>query len=170
LEKSAMQLSTNESQFDPNDEAQTSGVFALLGIAWRHKWLLVIGLGVGLVVGLLYSARLTPEYQSSLKLLVIKKRPEGLPGSEARNTLVDDYLATHQVVIRSPAVIDSAVKKGNLQSLASLEKTDNPTAEIIRSLGVTREVTEGGSTSILNLSYRSSVAEDCPKVLNAVTD
>jgi capsular exopolysaccharide synthesis family protein len=140
-----------------------------LQTAWRHKWLIALGLAVGLVIAMLYSSQLSPEYQSSLKLLVIKKRPEGFPGSDPRN-FMEDYLGTHQVVIRSPKLVGDAVKLGNLQSLPSFEKAGNPTAEIIGGLTVIRESTDGGSTSILNLSYRSAVAEDCPKVLTAVMD
>ena len=73
-------------------------LFGVWGAVWRHKWLLLLGLVLGVVVGSVYSSQLIPEYQSSLKLLVVKKRPD-LPltaGADSRYSYMEDYLATHQ--------------------------------------------------------------------------
>src|SRR4029078_9123926 len=101
------------------DEAQSSATQGILGSMWRYKWLLLLGLTVGIGAGLFYVSQMIPEYQSSLKLLVVKKRPD-LPlsvSADNRLTSSADYLGTHQIVLRSPVVISKAVKDGNLQLL-----------------------------------------------------
>src|SRR4051812_6723062 len=73
-------------------------------MAWRHKWLLCLGLAVGLGLGGLYYARAERVYQASTKLLVVKKRQDALPlaGMDPRLGQAEDYIATHLVIIRSP--------------------------------------------------------------------
>ncbi len=150
----------------------TAGSTPLWSIAYRHKWLVLLGLAVGLILAALYASQLSPVYQSTMKVLVVKKRPDALPlpGADPHFSFVEDYLATHQVLIRSPLIVGEAVREANLQKLESFASAPNPTSDIIRSLTVTREATESGSTNILNLSFRSSIADDCPVVLNAVVD
>ena len=157
---------------DAHEETSPSAIFGVFGAVWRHKWLLLLGLVFGVAIGSIYSSQLLPEYQSSLKLLVVKKRPD-LPlaaGADSRYAYMEDYLATHQVVIRSPIVITKAVDKGNLQALSSFANGKDATAEIMRSLSISREATESGATNILTLSYRSQFSDDCAVVLKAVVD
>jgi capsular exopolysaccharide synthesis family protein len=142
---------------------------SLLTMLWRHKSLLALGIVLGLVGGALYYARLEPVYQSSAQVLVVKKRPDALPmpGIDARLSYFEDYLGTHQVLIRSPLIVSEAVKKGNLRQLPSFAGTD-PTGAIIGALTITRDTKEGGATNILILSYRGRNPEDCGVVLSAV--
>lgn len=159
-------------QFDPAEEHHVSSFPNVWEMAWRHKLLLVMGLVVGLVLGALYCAQLIPEYQSSTKILVVKKRPDALPipgSTDPRLSYMEDYMATHQVLIRSPLVVGEAVQHGKLQTLPSFAGAD-PTGEIIRALSVSREATEGGAANIFNISFRSHVPEDCAPVLTAVVD
>jgi capsular exopolysaccharide synthesis family protein len=142
----------------------------LLAVLWRRKSLIALGGVVGLVLGAMYYARLTPTYQSSAQVLVVKKRPDALPlpGLEQQMSFMEDYLATHQVLMRSPLIIRGAVEKGKLARLPSFGGKGDPTGAIMGALTVTRDTKDGGPTNILNLSYRSTAAEDCGLVLQAV--
>ncbi len=144
----------------------------LFHVVWRHKRLLLLGVVVGCLMGSLYYARATPIYQSSAQVLVVKKTPEALPlpGSETRPTYTDDYLSTHQTLIRSPVIVGDAVKKSNLGSLPSFAGRGDPTGEIIGSLKVSRETNAGNLTSILNISVRGSHAEDTAAIVTAVIE
>jgi len=88
-----------------------------------------------------YCFRLVPEFQSVAKVLVVKKRNDTLPvaGVDPRNNYIDDYLGTHQNVIKSPMIVDDAFKKRELKALESLRNSGDATAEVIRSLNVTVE-------------------------------
>jgi capsular exopolysaccharide synthesis family protein len=140
--------------------------YGLLRSGWRHKTLVVLGVVIGLVLGVLYYSRQSPVYQSSAQVLVIKKSPAfSLPGSDPGGAF-DDFLATHQVLIRSPLVVGRAVQKANLRDLKSLAGlAGDPTGAVIGSLRVSREKEV---SNVLNLTYRGPVADDCPVVLDAL--
>jgi capsular exopolysaccharide synthesis family protein len=151
---------------DAADQQTHRKPYGLLRSAWRHKTLVILGVVVGLVLGVLYYSQQAPVYQSGAQVLVIKKSPAfSLPGSDPVGGY-DDFLATHQVLIRSPLVVARAVQKGNLKQLKSFrDLPGDPTGALISSLRVTREK---DTNNILDLTYRSHVAEDCGTVLNAL--
>src|SRR5947209_2346050 len=134
-----MTHSTDAPQLDLIEEEQGSSFPNVWEIAWRHKLLLGLGLVVGLVLGSLYRAQLVPEYMSSTKVLLIKKRPDSLPlpgAVDPRVAFMEDYLATHQVLIRSPLIVSDAVKRGKLQTLRCFGGNPDPTQEIMGALGI----------------------------------
>jgi capsular exopolysaccharide synthesis family protein len=164
---------SDDSQVDLVENQRTSSFPNVWETAWQHKLLLALGLTVGLVLAALYRAQKVPEYLSSTKVLLIKKRPDPLPlpgTADPRVVFMEEYLATHQVLLRSPLIVGDAVKRGKLNTLPSFADNPDPTHEIMGALGVTRETTEGGAANILNISYRSRVSEDCATVIHAIVD
>ncbi len=143
----------------------------LLRIFWRRKALIAAGTAVGLVLAVLAYSQYTPIYQSTAQVLVVKKSNGAmqLQGGDSRVTVIEDYVATQLILIKSPFIIERAVKKRDLQNLRSFQGRGDP-VEIIRSgLGADREKDGSGSqNNIINLSYKGTVAEDCPAVLKAV--
>ncbi len=139
-------------------------------LVWKHKGLVSLGVVIGAVLGSLYYVRATPIYQSSAQLLVIKKRPDALPmsGTDPRSTYAEDYLVTHQVLIKSPLIVSEAVKEGNLRSLQSFAGMDDPTGNIISALRITRETRENQPTNILSITFQGPVQSECSVVVNAV--
>jgi len=113
----------------------------LLQVAWRRK--LLISLVTGLFFGLaaVYYVRAERVYQSTAQVLVVQKRPGAVTGVDSRELPLEDYAATHQVLIRSPLIIGRACTKRNLGSLPSLagEVHGEPLTErIIKALTVAR--------------------------------
>jgi capsular exopolysaccharide synthesis family protein len=158
---------------DLHEEAeagQQQSTLTPLRAVLRHRWLVMLGVVAGCVLGGLYYARTKPIYQSSAQVLVVKKTPDALPvaGPDARAVFTEDYLSTHQTLIRSPVIVAQAVAKDNLGALESFAGRGDPTWEIIGSLKLSRESNAGSPTTILNLSYRGGVAEDTGIVLEAV--
>src|SRR6266852_8112350 len=155
-------------------EPQARAYSDFWGIALRRKSLLALGLVVGLVLGSLYYAMRTAVYKSEAQVLVIKKRPDAFPitGSEyARTAAYEDYLSTHQVIIKSPLILGHAVEKRQLQWLNSFAAATDPIRAITRSLTVNREFKESAeSSNILNLSFRCKNASECSIVLKAIID
>src|SRR4051794_24505170 len=92
----------------------------LLEIAWNRKSLVALGIVVGLVLGLLYYVQATPVYQSKAQVLVVKKRPDNITGMDTRHLAIEDYVATHQTLIKSPLIVERAIQKRNLAALESL--------------------------------------------------
>src|SRR5438552_107289 len=128
----------------------------LLSLAWRRKSLLALGAMIGLVLGGIYYSRLTPVYQASAQVLVVKKNNDALPmqGVDARYGYFEDYLGTHKEIIRSPRIIKRAVDDGDLKTLKSFAGQGDPTRSIIGSLTIARDTKEGGANTILLLTYQ----------------
>src|ERR1700680_3446645 len=110
-----------DSDLNALTDQQPQGRLNPLRLFWRHKWLVLLGVVVGMAIGAIYHARSTPIYQSSAQLLVVKKTPTALPisGTEAHGGATEDYLSTHQTLIRSPKIVGQAVKNANLGNLPS---------------------------------------------------
>jgi succinoglycan biosynthesis transport protein ExoP len=141
----------------------------LLEIAWQRKPLIALGAAIALVLATFYYARAPRVYGSTAQVLVVKKRPDAVTGLDTRHLAIEDYVATHQTLIRSPLVVERAIKKRDLQALKCFAgQQDDLTDVIIASLGVNRSKTSSGSNNVLTLSFQATEPEDCATVLNAV--
>jgi capsular exopolysaccharide synthesis family protein len=147
-----------------------------LVVVWRRKSLVLLGAVVGLVLGALVYAQRPPVYQSSAQVLVVKKRSDSLPvaGGDPRSLqFYEDYASTHMVLIRSPLVVQKAVRKRNLASLKSFEGHGDPTGIILAGLSASRDTpkdTTAAPNNIINLSYKGGDSGDAGTVLAAVID
>jgi polysaccharide biosynthesis transport protein len=158
----------------PSQNSATSGATDLVrgfgGVLLRHKLLFVLGLflGAGACAGL-YA--ITPKvYVSNSQLLILKKRPEGV-AVETRDAL-DDFVGTHQGILKSPLMVDRAIRGGKLDTHPALREDGRELPEtILRNLSVSRQRDSMGlGTSILALSYRAADPADASAVLKAVLD
>jgi len=146
----------------------------LLLVVWQRKVLVILGVATGLALAALYYAQATPIYQSNAQVLVVKKINTAVPvaGGDPRMTVMEDYLGTHLVLLKSPKIAKMAMEKRELNKLPSLANVGDPVAAIVGSLGVNREkdVSSGGPNNIINMSYRCTVPEDCGKILEAIIE
>ena len=162
----------------------------------RHKRRIAACLALGLFAAIAFHVLTGPWYESTARLLVIKKQLETSPISLPSNAgrAQEEYLPTHMMVIASPKVVKQAVVKNDLQSLESFQKKDNSARQLIDSItrslfgdkpkgspedGLAKaiigslvcEIPKPGVTpshEIMDISYRSKQPEDCRTVLNAV--
>ncbi|MCY2993762.1 MAG: polysaccharide biosynthesis tyrosine autokinase [Planctomycetota bacterium] len=145
----------------------------LVRIGWRRKSLIALGTVVGLVLGSLYYVRSIPLYSSEAQILVVKKRPDVVTGEAMRMSHFEDYVTTHRILIRSPLIVERAVKQANLQALKSFVNEEGDlTDAIIAKLAVERasKESDGNPNSVLRLSFRGTVPSECGTVVNAVLD
>jgi capsular polysaccharide biosynthesis protein len=153
------------------DEAESSesarGYAQLFRVAWARKSLLALGVAVALTLGALYYAQCAPVYQSSARVLVIKKRPDAVTALQTQFSHFEDYVSTHQMLITSPLIVERAIKNSNLATLKSFAGTEERLAEvIIKRLSAKRK--KDSSENILNLTFQGPVADECTTVLNAI--
>jgi capsular exopolysaccharide synthesis family protein len=146
---------------------------SLLKVVWHRKALVALGAVVGLVLGILFYAQQTPIYQATAQVMVIKKRGDPMPivGGDPRMMYMEDYVASHLIVIRSPLIIERAVGRRNLRSLPSLAGKE-AIGTISASLTASRDSkgSDSGPNNVINLSYRGTVPEDCKEVLTAIIE
>lgn len=153
---------------DPRDPESN---LHLLQIAWRRKSLILLGLVVGVVVGGLYYAQATPIYQSAAQVLVVKKRPDAVTGVDTRQLAIEDYVSTHQVLVKSPLIIQQAIKKHDLGALQSFQgEKEDLTEVIIKAVTVTRNKGPSGNNNVLDLAFRAKVPEESSLVLDAIIE
>jgi capsular exopolysaccharide synthesis family protein len=155
------------------DALQLPSLIAVAAVAWRRKSLVLLGAVIGLVIGSLYYAQITPLYESTAQVLVVKKRPEAVTGYAAQFSQFEDYMNTHQSLLRSPLVVERAVNEGNLSALETFAGEERDLTEaVIENLRVGTVSKNGdvGAESILGLTFRGKVPEECALVIQAVLD
>lgn len=140
----------------------------------RYQWTMVAATVVGGGLGYLYYLKQTPVYASSAQVLVTNSKRKSLPVEGIDATLgYEDNLGTHSLLIRSPLLVDKAIKEHHLDSLASLAGASNPAQVIIRGISVGRADAGGGgdgSADVLELRYAGTDPQDCAEVLNAIIE
>lgn len=149
----------------------------VLQVVWQRRGVVLLGLVAGAVLALLAYSRKPPVYRGSAQLLVVKKQAASalaVGTADPRVAVMDDYVATHLIVIRSPDVIRAAVQKRDLGRLRSLQGPD-PVGVIQGGLVAAREANKdapagAAGTSIINLTYSGSDPGDVELVLAAVIE
>jgi capsular exopolysaccharide synthesis family protein len=164
----------NDTGFDPQDLASGQPTRSLLEIVWRRKALVSLGAVAGLVLGVLFYSQQQPIYEATAQVMVIKKRGDPMPiaGGDLRMSYIEDYVASHLIVIRSPLIAERAVQKRNLSALRTLAGAGDAGWAVHVSLAATRDSrgSDSGPNNIINLSFRGPVPEDCRDILSAVID
>jgi polysaccharide biosynthesis transport protein len=149
-----------------------------LSIFWERKMIVLLGLVVGMLVGTLYYVRARPVFQSSARVLIIKKSSDLLSANDPRGAFYEDYVGNQQVLIRSPSVLKKLVEDTEFEKLHSFSKNPQKAIDqISASLSVVRGADKdregatstslaGGSSNVLTFLYRGSNAEDCTLVVH----
>lgn len=143
-------------------------VRGMLMVLRRHKLLMALGILLGGAVATGLYLVTPPAYASNAQLWINKKRGEGL-GVESRDG-PEDYLATQQGLLKSPLMIDKAIRLGSLADRPTLNEPGKDLSEtILKNFSVSRQKDSMGSgTNILALNYRARVPDDASAVLEAV--
>jgi len=167
---------------DAYDPPLLEGFLELAGILWRRKWLLVLGTLLGVGLGTLAYFFMPVTYETEARMVVVRKWPRAfpMPGINTSMTYLEDYLSTHEALLKSPLIVERALNRAKLSSLESLQsdappeegKEPDPVGQVIGGLSVSRDAANRieQNNAVLNISYQCSVPEDCPVVLDAVID
>jgi capsular exopolysaccharide synthesis family protein len=146
---------------------------SLIQVLWHRKAFVLLGAFLGLALAFLWHTQRPPVYQSSCQLLLIQKQKIPLAdAADPSKQFYEDYTPTHMALLRSPLILERAVKKGDLTALRTFENGGDPVGMLQANLIAGRDTKEtGGSPSnILLLSMRGPISEDTGKALQAVVD
>lgn len=130
----------------------------LLRVAYKGRYLIAIGLLLGLGLGYLNHRRSEVEYSSTAQLLIKSKTSAPIPvdGTTASRDTTD--IITHAAVLESPILIDKAIRKYELPALGKMGADD-----------LVIEPREG-SDAILDVSFRCNDRQECADVVNGLID
>ncbi len=141
----------------------------------------VICIILGWLGAVAYFFKTPPVYLSSAEILLSPKDPtlatRGVDGASNVNATVSrDLLATHIMLIKSPAIVNVALEKKGLSELPSLlsemKETDTSTADVvIRNLSVSR----GGKgdteeAQVLKIAFEHNNSEDARLIVESIIE
>src|SRR3954452_22357497 len=113
------------------------------------------------------------------QILVVKKSGGdmdwGSRGHDNRMAYMVDYMSTQSILLRSPKIIDKAVKLPKMQDLKSFptETGLELVYGIREAMTVARDSKEGSAgapTNILSIYYKGPVADECPRIIEGVIE
>jgi hypothetical protein len=153
--------------FDPSQSLQP--LLAVLQIVRRRKALIALVFLGALALGALYYVQAPRVYEAKAQVLVVKKKPDNVPGLDPTRGSPEEYLATHAAIIKSPVIVARAGREHGLDKLASFGGTPDITESVIGKLRVTRDARDPYN-SILELTLRGSNPADATAGLSAILD
>lgn len=170
-----MHGAVDKSPVGTTETAGSSTQRNLLHTVWQRKWLVVLGVVLGLIVGSTVYSRSRPVYRSTAQVLVIKKRTEGVmpvAGGDLAQSYLEDYVSTHITLLKSPVILEKAAKACNSESeLKTFQGQGNPVGVIFAGLAVARDSTGNVSNrTIIELTFQGYYQDETPIILNAVIE
>jgi|GEM_PF-501130 len=132
--------------------------------ALRRRWLpaLALALVTGLAVAVPVWLYLPRGYEAVVWLRI---RASGTILSEGRSAEYDAYRKTQLQLLRSPVVLNAALRKPGISSLRMITEQDDPQSWLARTI----EPVLQGDAEVMQLKFRGSVADETAKILNAIT-
>ena len=133
---------------------------AILGMAQRSWRLIAVTVALCLTVSVIYVFRGKTVYNASARLLVLQQsgRSLGVAGGDPFQHLQNqDSLATHILIIRSPAIVERAIASSGMDGLSLGSVIDRLTV---------KQPTEGAK--ILELAYRADASNEALAVMKGV--
>lgn len=139
--------------------------FRRVAHALRRRWLPALALGVVLATAAAVPTYLfLPRGYEAVTWLRIRGTG-GLLGGTADFNEYEAYRKTQLQLLKSPIVLNAALRRPGISSLRTITEQDDP----VTWLGSSIQPVVNAQSEILQIKLRSSVAEDAAKILNAVT-
>lgn len=132
--------------------------------ALRRRWLPALALGVvtAAAVAVPVWIFLPRGYEAVVWLRI---RASGTLLNEGRSAEYDAYRKTQLQLLRSPVVLNAALRKPGISSLRMITEQDDPQTWLARTI----EPVVQGDSEVMQLKFRGPVAEETAKILNAIT-
>ena len=140
-------------------------------VALSSKWVILAGMGIGLMMGYLALLKFGPTYDASARILITRQIPKQANSEDDRSASAIGDRAEHIHLILSPKVVGPAIKKHQLDKLRTLKGETEPDREIIDALRVRRIGGQEKSTlNVFDLTFNWGNEKDAQAILTAVID
>ena len=132
--------------------------------ALRRRWLPALALA--LVMGVAFAVPVWIFLPRGYEAIVwLRIRASGTLLSESRSEEYDAYRKTQLQLLRSPVVLNAALRKPGISSLRMITEQDDPQTWLAQTI----EPVLQGDSEVMQLKFRGAVAEETAKILNAIT-
>jgi len=133
---------------------------------WRKRWLVGIGIAVGLVVASISSKYLPTRYESQSVLYLERIDPApGFVATQANDTGTD-YIVSQAALVESQAVLKNVIERLGAQRVQAISSATDP----IRALRKVLEVKAGTRDGLITISAQTSDPSDASIVVNTVVE
>ncbi len=158
----------NWSGNQPSESGSYDTGSGILGSLWRSKWITLLVLSVGLTLGYLYYSKITPIYESTSKILLVKKESSRKFGAHEEFTY-EEQIETQKNILRSEKLILQAIEKEGLDKLKVFQNKNNLVKIILGNFGAM----QAGSIrypdpNTLVLRYTSEDPDEAAVILSAI--
>jgi capsular exopolysaccharide synthesis family protein len=137
-----------------------------LELAWRARWMILLGGLIGALASWVQLQRVTPRYTSLSRIYVERSLPRLLEEQVALGGNSSTYLGTQVELIRSTPVLAAALEMPENKGLAALRGVSNP-------IGLLRDklaVTLGQNNDLISIALETSNPEDSARLVNSVVE
>jgi capsular exopolysaccharide synthesis family protein len=153
----------------PDDQSAFDVVQVVVG----HKFLLFMGVVLGIALGVVYYLSRPPVFESRAEVVIEKKPSNSIPIPNLPvNQDQDDYVSTEQEILQSPMLIEQAINDYKLDRLKTFEGMDPQELRIEFKLGlkVTREHKDSSNryNNVVTVAFRGKEPDECPVIVEAI--
>lgn len=158
-------------RLEGSQQADSRTFVNLVRVPWQRKYLVLLGLSAGLLLGAGYYFQAAPVYEARAQVLVVKKYPDEITGMDTHRLEVEDYVSMQREILRSQIVLERAIGKAGLGTGPSLSGSEEAPAETLgNSLQITRNKGPSGYNNVLSLALSASDPQEATEVLSAIID
>lgn len=173
MEMQSTQPGQNPTQFVFAPPEQDEPSFDYWGVLGRRKWLIFLGLIVGLAAGGFYNSQTPVIYKSRARVRIEPKDPvvfKGLSGRDASYDNSTDFEIRHDQLIGEFNIIEACLlAKGldKVQSLADIGTMDEKVSKVKGGLTITQNREE---QILYEIEYCSESPDDAREILNGLVE
>lgn len=155
----------------PNGAPQ-SGQIDILRLAWRNKFLLILGLIAGLGWGYYKHIQQPVSYISSANIQIVEPVSSGLPVKGVDTSRERRSLADEAEVMRSEGLLKRAAELGALPETPQFSgwNVESIAVSLASSLRIAPSGSGGSSNSIFQISYQCGDPVSSQRVVQSVVD
>lgn len=152
-------------QLGPGQSTPTPPSTDLLALAWRGRWLILLGVLVGGAGSWVYLQRVTPLFLSQSRIYVERSLPS-LLGADYQMGRSNSYLFTQAELIRSTGVLADVAESPEAASMETFRGVDNRVGLLYSALSVA----VGQNDEIINVSLELPNRFEAAQLVNAIVD
>lgn len=139
---------------------------SFVAIVWRRRWVFLACVVLAMAGAIAYQVKTPAVYSASSQIYVQQSTPKVLSDALVMGATSSNYLYTQCDLIKSPAILASALESTEVRQTRTLKDVDNPVGYLRRST----DATVGKQSDLITVTVEAPVPQDAAILTNAVVD